>query len=86
MVVEVVDVMVSNFHEGWKRKGGVEVGEKWWRSRAAPLVDRSIGTRRPVDRRPEAKVKGEKEKGKGKGKRGGILGAALECERFPKCG
>ena len=36
---------------------------------------------RPVDRLPEAKVKGEKEKGKGKGKWGGIFGAALECER-----
>ena len=34
-MVEVVDVVVSNFHEGWERKGGVKVGEKWKRTRAA---------------------------------------------------
>ena len=74
MVVEVVDVVVSNFHEGWKRKGGVEVGEKWWRSRATPPVDRSTVTRRPVDRRPEAELNGRERRKRGKGKRGGILG------------
>ena len=30
-----MDVVVSNFHEGWGRKVGVEEGEKWMRSRTA---------------------------------------------------
>jgi hypothetical protein len=56
----------SKFGEGWKGKGGVEVGEKWWRSRAA-------ADGRPVDSRPEPKVKGEKEGRKGKEKCLGLL-------------
>ena len=35
LVVEVVDVVVSNFHEGWERKEGVEEGEKRGGIRAA---------------------------------------------------
>ena len=59
MVVEVVDVVVSNFHERWERKGGVEVGEKWRRSRA-------VTDDRPVDERIVGKPKEErKEKRKG---------------------
>jgi hypothetical protein len=49
----------SKFGEGWKRKGGVEVGEKWWRNEAA-------ADGRPVDRWAEAKEKGEMEGRKGK--------------------
>ena len=59
-----MDVVVSNFHEGWERKGGVEEGEKWWRSRTAAAG-------RPVDRRPATKIKGKKGKeGREERKRG----------------
>jgi hypothetical protein len=56
----------SKFDEGWKRKGGVEMGEKWRRSGAA-----DVG-------RPEAKVKGEEEERKGKGECfGGCFGVRV---------
>ena len=32
--LEVEEDVWSKFGEGWKRKGGVEVGEKWRRIRA----------------------------------------------------
>ena len=57
MVVEIVDVVVSNFHEGWERKGGVEFGEKWRRSRTA-------ADDRPVDERIVGKTKVGKKRGK----------------------
>ena len=61
LVVEVVDVVVSNFHEGWEKKGGVEVGEKWKRSRAA-------ADGQPVDERIVGKTKGGKKREKERGK------------------
>ena len=67
--VEVEDVVVSNFHEGWERKGGVEVGEKRGGSRAA-------ADDRPVDERFVGKTKGEKKRKKRKGKVMGEIGAA----------
>ena len=51
-----MDVVVSNFHEGWERKGGVEVGEKRRRSRTA------------VDERIVGKTKGGKKREKERGK------------------
>ena len=56
MVVEVVDVLVGNFHEGWERKGEVKVGEK------------STTTRRPVEERIVGKTKGGKKREKERGK------------------
>ena len=61
MVVQVVDVVLSNFREGCERKGGVEVGEKWRRSRAA-------ADDRPVDERIVGKTKGGKKREKERGK------------------
>ena len=68
--------MWSNFDEGWKMKGGVEVGEMWWRSRAA-------ADRRPVDRRPEAKLKEGRKRGKGKGKCLGLLAKGKVYQKYP---
>ena len=75
LVVEVVDVVVSNFHEWWERKGGVEEGEKWRRSRTA--ADDRPSTGRRTDRRQNQRRKEER---KGKGKVMGEMGAAWECE------
>ena len=61
MVVDVVDIVMSNFHEGWERKGGVEVGEKWRRIRAS-------AEGRPVDERIVGKTKGGKKREKERGK------------------
>jgi hypothetical protein len=68
----------SKFDEGWKRKGGVEVGEKRWRSGGG--VDG-----RPVDRDVDrstndqnVRVKGEKEERRWKGKCfGGCFGVCV---------
>ena len=60
--------MWSKFDEGWKRKGGVEVGEKWRRSRSAaddrPVVGKS-STGRRMGRR-QIQERGEERKGEGK--------------------
>jgi hypothetical protein len=45
----------SKFDEGWKRKGGVEMGEKWRRSGAA-----DVG--RPVDRDVDRSTDDQKQK------------------------
>jgi hypothetical protein len=58
----------SKFGEGWKRKGGVEVGEMWWRSRPPPTVDRSTDDQNVRERE-------RRKRGKGKGKMEGF-GAA----------
>ena len=57
MVVEVENVVVNRFDEGWWRRGGVEVAESG-----------CSAVRRPVDRRAEADPKRKGERGKGKGK------------------
>jgi hypothetical protein len=59
--LEVEEDVWSKFDEGWKRKGGVEVGEKRWRSGQPPMVDRSTDDQ-------NQKVKGREEERKGKGK------------------
>jgi hypothetical protein len=68
----------SKFGEGWKRKGGVEVGENGWRSEAADAgrpVDRDVD--RSTDDQKQ-KVKGEEEERKGKGKCfGGCFGVRV---------
>ena len=55
--LEVEEDVWSKFGEGWKRKGGEEVAEKWWRSGAVtdgrPVVSRC----RPVNRRTVGKLK-----------------------------
>ena len=60
--------MWSKFGEGWKRKGGVEVGEKWRRHRAVADGRPVVGSCRPVDERIVGKLKGAKEERKGKRK------------------
>ena len=80
LVVEVVDIVVSNFHEGWERKEGVEEGEKWRRSRAAaddrPVDEKSSTGRRTVRRQNQ----GRKEEKKGKRKVMGEMGAAWDVK------
>ena len=61
--------MWNKFHEGWKRKGGEEMGEKWRRSKQLPTIDRSSAMCRPVDERfvgnsKERKKKEEREREK----------------------
>jgi hypothetical protein len=64
----------SKFDEGWKRKGGVEVGEKWRRS-GGGVDGRPVD--RDVDRSTDDQNVRERERRKrGKG-RESVLGAAL---------
>ena len=53
--------MWSKFGEGWRRKGGVEVGEKWRRNGSA-------ADDRPVDERFVGKTNKKKEERKVEGK------------------
>ena len=63
--LEVEENVWSKFGEGWKRKGGEKVSEKWWRS-GAVADDRSVvGRCRTVDGRTVGKQKERKKREKG---------------------
>ena len=59
--LEVEDDVWSKFGEGWRRKGGEKVAEKWWRIAA-------VADGRPVDELTVGKLKRGKKREKGRGK------------------
>ena len=67
-VVEVEDVVVSNFHEGWERKEGVEEGEKRGGNRAAAAgrpIDRGLSTDRQTTSNESEGEEGREERERG---------------------
>ena len=71
--------MWSKFGEGWKRKGGVEVGEKWRRNGSAaddrPFVGKLSTGRRTVRRQNKKKKEERKVEGKEMGDRAEVMDA-----------
>ena len=69
--LEVEENVWSKFGEGWERKGGEEVAEKWWRRGVVPDGLSVVGMCRPVDERTVGKLKERKKREKREGENDG---------------